>query len=197
MTSNKLLKFTIRMISIIITLFLITVIVITLKNTIFASDDNLMKYINGFGIYSSIAFILLQTLQVIFPIIPGGASCLVGVILFGPVEGFIYNYIGLCIGSIISFYLSKKYGLNLIKKLFPERMLDKYLGYLNHPNYYKIFFWGILLPGAPDDFLCYLSGLTDMSYKKFILTIVIGKPLTLIGYSIGWYYFPNLIAFLK
>lgn len=197
MAHNKLLKLTIKMISIIITLFLVTVIVITLKNTIFASDDTLMKYINSFGIYSSIAFIILQILQVIFPVIPGGASCLVGVILFGPLEGFIYNYIGLCIGSVIAFYLSKRYGLNLIRKLFSEKLLNKYLGYLNHPNYYKIFFMGILLPGAPDDFLCYLSGLTDISYKKFMIAIVVGKPLTLIGYSIGWYYFPSLLEFFR
>ncbi len=194
---NKLLKLAVKTFSIIITLLLITIIVITLKNTIFTSDDTLMKYLNGFGIYSSMAFIILQILQVIFPVIPGGASCLVGVILFGPLEGFIYNYVGLCIGSVIAFYLSKKYGLNLIRKLFPEKLLDKYLGYLNHPNFYKIFFMGILLPGAPDDFLCYLSGLTNISYKKFMIAIIVGKPLTLIGYSIGWYYFPSLLEFFR
>ena len=194
---NKLLKLAVKTFSIIITLLLITIIVITLKNTIFTSDDTLMKYLNGFGIYSSMAFIILQILQVIFPVIPGGASCLVGVILFGPLEGFIYNYVGLCIGSVIAFYLSKKYGLNLIRKLFPEKLLDKYLRYLNHPNFYKIFFMGILLPGAPDDFLCYLSGLTNISYKKFMIAIIVGKPLTLIGYSIGWYYFPSLLEFFR
>ncbi|MEI3530348.1 MAG: TVP38/TMEM64 family protein [Bacilli bacterium] len=197
MMDNKLLKLAVKTFSIIITLLLITIIVITLKNTIFTSDDTLMKYLNGFGIYSSMAFIILQILQVIFPVIPGGASCLVGVILFGPLEGFIYNYVGLCIGSVIAFYLSKKYGLNLIRKLFPEKLLDKYLGYLNHPNFYKIFFMGILLPGAPDDFLCYLSGLTNISYKKFMIAIIVGKPLTLIGYSIGWYYFPSLLEFFR
>lgn len=196
MENNKLLKITIKMISIIITLFLITIIIMSLKNTVFTSNDTLIFHIKKIGAYSSLAFILLQIVQVIFPVIPGGASCLVGVILFGPVEGFIYNYIGLCIGSIIVFCLSKKYGLNLIKKLFPPKILNKYLDYLNHSNYYKIFFWGILMPGAPDDFFCYLSGLTNMSYKKFILAIIIGKPLTLIGYSIGWYYFPNFIEFL-
>lgn len=190
---NRLSNILLKVLSIVITVFLIMIIIITLKETIFSSDVVLINYIKKFGTYSAIIFIILQILQVIFPIVPGGASCLVGVILFGPIEGFIYNYVGLCIGSIIAFYLSKKYGITLMKKLFPDKLIDKYLVCLNHKNYYKIFFWGILLPGAPDDFICYLSGLTNMSYRKFIFAITIGKPLTLIGYSIGWYYFPNFI----
>ena len=48
-------------------------------------------------------FIFLQTIQVIIPIVPGGASSALGITAFGAVNGFIYNYIGICIGSIYIF----------------------------------------------------------------------------------------------
>ncbi len=193
MKNSKRIQNIIKSLSILITLFLISIVVITLKETIFSSDINLMSYIKKCGAFASIVFVILQVLQVIFPIVPGGISCLVGVILFGPFKGFLYNYIGLSIGSIIVFSLSRKYGLPLIQKFFSNKTLKKYEKYLNNKNYSKLFLWGILLPGAPDDLLCYLSGLTTITYKKFVSIILMCKPLTLIVYSIGWYYFPDFV----
>ena len=193
MKNSKRIQNIIKSLSILITLFLISIVVITLKETIFSSDINLMSYIKKCGAFASIVFVILQVLQVIFPIVPGGISCLVGVILFGPFKGFLYNYIGLSIGSIIVFSLSRKYGLSLIQKFFSNKTLKKYEKYLNNKNYSKLFLWGILLPGAPDDLLCYLSGLTTITYKKFVSIILMCKPLTLIVYSIGWYYFPDFV----
>ena len=186
---NKLIKFIGVLITIFLTIFALNII----KSFLYSSDVPVIAYIRSCGAFSAIVFILLQIIQVVFPIIPGGGSCLIGVIVFGPLKGFIYNYIGLTIGSIIVFCLSRKYGLTLVAKIFSKKTILKYQKYLNYKNYYKLFLWGILLPGAPDDLLCYLSGLTNITYKKFVSIIITCKPLTLIGYSIGWYYFPNFI----
>ena len=51
----------------------------------------------------------------------------------------------------------------------------------------QIFLWGIVLPGLPDDLLCYIAGLSNISFKKFLAIIVLGKPLTLILYSVFAY----------
>ena len=126
----------------------------------------------------------MQAVQVVFPVIPGGASCLAGVLAFGSVAGFIYNYIGIAIGSLVAFLLSKKYGLALIRKIFKEETVNRYLGYMKSDKFNKIFFWGILIPGLPDDLLCYIAGLTEMNLKTFITIIIIGKPLGLLIYSI-------------
>ena len=80
-----------------------------------------------------------QCFQVVFPIIPGGASCLAGVLAFGPVKGFIYNYIGLSVGSVIAYFLSRKYGLKIILKFFDKSLVDKYLKYIRNKTFKKIF----------------------------------------------------------
>lgn len=193
MKKDNLLKYILKIITIIITLIIVSLSILILKETIFSSEINLINYIKKCGAFAPVIFVILQILQVIFPIIPGGISCLVGVVLFGSIKGFLYNYIGLSIGSIIVFSLSKKYGISLIKKVFSDKILKKYERYLNDDNYYKLFLWGILLPGAPDDLMCYLCGLTNITYKKFISIILTCKPVTLIIYSIGWYYFPGFI----
>ena len=57
------------------------------------------QMLQGFGLLAPLAFIAIQIIQTVLPIIPGGVSSAVGIIVFGPLEGFIYNYVGLLIGA--------------------------------------------------------------------------------------------------
>lgn len=45
----------------------------------------------------------------------------------------------------------------------------------------------IFLPVAPDDFLCYLAGISKMTVRKFAIIILLGKPLAILLYSMGVY----------
>ncbi len=183
------LKKIMTIVTILTTILLILFIVYGLKVGFFESNDALIRQIRQYGIIGPLFFLLIQVVQVIFPVIPGGASCFAGVLAFGPFEGFLYNYLGLCVGSIAAFYLSRRYGLPLIKKLFKEQTVDKYLGYIKTKTFERIFFWGILLPGAPDDLLCYIAGISDITSKRFVYIILLCKPLTLIFYSCFMKYF--------
>ena len=119
-----------------------------LKMNLLNDSDLLLERIKSYGLIAPLIFLLIQIVQVVFPVIPGGASCLVGVLAFGPIEGFIYNYVGLTLGSIVSFFLSRNFGLPLINKLFQKETVDKYLGYVRTKKFEKIFFLGIFLPGC-------------------------------------------------
>ena len=62
-------------------------------------DLNALRGLVGDSIIlGPIIFVFIQILQVVIPIIPGGISTAAGVLIFGPYAGFIYNYIGICIG---------------------------------------------------------------------------------------------------
>ena len=181
---NKKIKKTMMIITIIVTILLVAFIIYSLKIGILDSKEVLIERIKEYGLLGPIFFLLLQAVQVVFPVIPGGASCLAGVLAFGPVWGFIYNYIGLTIGSIIAFFLARKFGLPLLRKLFADTVVDKYLGYIQTKKFEWIFFLGILIPGAPDDILCYIAGISKMTLQRFIIYVLIGKPLTLVFYSL-------------
>lgn len=164
------------------------------KERWFLDNEILLTKIKSFGLLAPLCFILIQIVQVVLPVIPGGASCLVGVMAFGAVRGFIYNYVGLVLGSICSFLLSRKFGMSIINKLFKEKDIKKALDKINNSKYDLIFFLIILLPGLPDDLFCYISGITKMSLKKFTLIILIGKPVTLLVYSICFQFFPIIFG---
>lgn len=170
--------------TVIITVFLVAFIIYAVKMNLLTSPEVLVDRIKKYGIIGPIIFLLLQIVQVVFPVIPGGASCLAGTLAFGPIEGFIYNYLGLTLGSVFAYMLSRNFGLPLIKKLFKEETINKYLKYIRIKKFEAIFFWGILLPGAPDDLLCYIAGISNLTFRKFLIIILVGKPLTLIFYSL-------------
>ena len=67
-----------------------------------------------------------------------------------------------------------------------ETDYDKYSKYLEMENRFeKIFALLIFLPVAPDDFLCYLAGISKMDLKKFVTIILLGKPAAIFLYSMG------------
>lgn len=152
----------------------------------YLTDTVKMKVlIQSFGIFAPIFFLILQIIQVIIPIIPGGVSSGIGIILFGPIWGFILNYIGLMIGSILVFLLVRKYGKNFILKFTDKNTYNKYINWLNKKNFDRFFAFAIFVPGLPDDILCMIAGLTNMSIKKYITINILCKPFSLIVYSWG------------
>lgn len=186
-----------KIVTILMTVLIVSFIVYGIQLGIFQDNKVLIHFVKQFGWIGPLVFILIQIIQVIFPVIPGGASCLAGVLAFGPVEGFIYNYIGLCIGSIASYMLSSKYGEGIIRKFFSDEQVDKYLNYIRTERFNWIFALGILLPGAPDDLLCYVAGVSNLKLKDFIWIILIGKPLTLLGYSLFMNVLPIITTIIK
>ena len=156
------------------------------KQGILTSQENMQKFIMGFGTAAGIIFVLIQIIQVIIPVIPGGVSCVAGVIVFGAGMGFVYNYVGICIGSILVFLIAKRYGRPLMVKMFDKKLIDKYESWTEkNGRFTKLFAMAIFLPVAPDDFLCYLAGTTRMKLKTFTAVILLGKPLSIAAYSMG------------
>lgn len=153
---------------------------------IFTSPEALQEYLIQFGMLAPLIFMAIQVSQVVFPIIPGGLTCVAGVLCFGPLWGFVYNYISICIGSCINFLLIRKYGKPLLIRLSSPKLYDKYVGWLDKGERFdKLFAIAIFLPVAPDDFLCMLAGLTKMTFKKFAMIIAVCKPCSIFLYSVG------------
>lgn len=156
---------------------------------VFKDINALRGLVGNSVILGPIIFMLLQILQVVIPIIPGGISSAAGVLIFGPYLGFIYNYVGISIGSVIIFLLGRRYGKPFILSMVSDKTYDKYIGWLdNQSRFEKLFALAIFLPVAPDDALCLMAGLTNISVKKFTLIILLAKPLSIFLYSMALIY---------
>ncbi|MCX4371863.1 MAG: VTT domain-containing protein [Dysosmobacter sp.] len=156
----------------------------------FNSPESLRTYISAFGVFAPLILTAIQVIQVILPVLPGFLGCIVGAGMFGAAGAFWCNYIGISAGSIIAFLLARRYGTGLVQKMVPLEKYQSCVEWVNQrKSYTLVLFLAILLPLAPDDFLCWFSGLTGMSAKRFVWIIVLAKPWCILAYSIFFAYF--------
>lgn len=151
----------------------------------FDSVESLQAYMKGFGIAAPFALTVFQAVQVVIPVLPGYLGCAAGAVAFGSMTGFWCNYIGISLGSVIAYFLARKYGIDIVTAMFPQKQYEKWSRRIEKSRSYGWFlFIATLLPLFPDDFLCYFSGLMKMDSRKFIWIIILGKPWCILAYSI-------------
>lgn len=150
--------------------------------------DALTRALKGHLIIGSIGFLLLQIIQVVIPIIPGGVTTVVGFMAFGPILGFILNYVGIVIGSIILFLLTRRYGKPFILLFVDEKSFKHYEQKLASSTYETVFALNMASPISPADILVMVTGLSRMSFKRFLYTILICKPISIVAFSYFWIY---------
>lgn len=156
-----------------------------LQTGVLQSLENLQAFIGSLGAWGPIAFLIASVASVVFPIVPAGLLVLAGPVLFGPLEGTLYNYVAVCAGSLLNFLIARHVGLSLIERIFPERTVEKFLGWTRSPRFTRAFAIAIALPVAPDDLLCYIAGTTKMRWRTYVAIILLCKPWALIAYGLG------------
>ncbi len=155
----------------------------------FKTMETLRAYLESYGWWGPLILKLIQAMQVVLPVLPGFLGCIAGAAMFGASGGFWVNYIGISAGSLIAYWLARRFGVGLVQKMVPMEKYDGWVRWVNSQKRYTlILFLAILLPLAPDDFLCYFSGLTSMSARKFTWIILLGKPWCILFYSIFFAY---------
>jgi len=138
------------------------------------SVDDLRNFINGFGIYADLIFVLIQFLQVAILPIPGVLTVGAGVLLFGPIKATILSCIGIILGSIVAFFIGRIFGYKVVSWLVGEENLKKTINRVKGKDKVLLFTM-FLLPFFPDDILCFVAGLTSINFKFFFYTTLITR----------------------
>lgn len=148
----------------------------------FNSFDALKQAILDTKQWGIITYLALTIFGVVILPLPGAVTVLLGVAIYGPVWAFILSMIGTIVGSIISFVLGKVFGKKLVRWMVGEEKGEKYATMLNDKGRY-VFVMMMLFPGFPDDILCLVAGATKMSYKFFLISIALTRPIMIAVYS--------------
>lgn len=81
--------------------------------------------------------------------------------------------------------------------LVSDKVYQKYSHWLDdQPRFEKLFALAIFLPVAPDDALCLMASLTNMSFKKYSAIIFLAKPASIFLYSLALLQGGNLLSSL-
>lgn len=135
---------------------------------------SLREWIGSFGLFAPVVFVFVQIVQVIVAPIPGQFVALLGGYLFGPINGTIYSMIGVTVGSGIVFLITKRYGRPFVERVLHEEVIAKLDTFTNRAGLPGLFVF-FVIPGTPDDAVCFLAGLTPIRSVTFLTIVVIGR----------------------
>lgn len=144
-----------------------------------SNRDELVRVINKVGPLAPLVYILLQIVQVVVAPIPGQIVGGVGGFLFGH-WGILWTSIGSIIGFWLVFLIARRFGRPLIERVFSKSAVAKFDFIINANGAAFIIFAVFLLPGFPDDLICYLAGLTKLPMRKLLLISILGRFPTIV-----------------
>lgn len=150
------------------------------------SVEDLRDWIEQTGVWAPICFIVIQFLQVVVLPIPSVVTVGAGVALFGPLKCILYSYIGIVAGSMVGFFVGKILGYRAAAWLVGKDTLDSWLLKVKGKDK-AVLTAMFLLPMFPDDILCFVAGLSTMSWPFFIVMILITRALGIVmtSYSLN------------
>lgn len=139
------------------------------------SVEKLRQLILSLGFWGRFAFIVIQFLQVTFIPIPSTISTLAGVLIYGPLQTALLSMAGIILGSVVAFWLGRQFGRRLVSFMVGEETCEKWTKFLTNAKYSFVVM--MVLPIFPDDVLCLVAGLTNMSWTFFVVTNLISRPI--------------------
>lgn len=149
-------------------------------NLLTGSMDTLKEFFNSCGNYRELIFISISSLRIV-ALIPSAVFMILGGVIFSPFEGIILTAISLILSETIIYITSRILVGSDIQKLLVNKHPKLYQ--LLFKNSLKILAIGILCPIAPSDVACFLASSTGLSYRKFILTVMISNMPMMILYG--------------
>lgn len=152
----------------------------------FASEpERFREWVDARGALGRLAYMGMVILQIIVAIIPGEPLEIVGGYAFGAVEGTLLCMAAATLGSLMVFWLVRKFGTQLVEVFFPKEKLQKLRFLKTSPKRDFIFLVIFMLPGTPKDLLCYFAGLTDMKFSLWLLLCSLGRFPSIVTSTIG------------
>lgn len=140
---------------------------------LFTNREKLISIVNGLGLLGPVVYMLLQALQGIVAPIPSNIVGIIGGFLFGW-WGVLWTTLGATLGAAVVFWLSRRYGRKLVEKLVKKESLEKF-DFVIGKRASLLLFLIFIIPGLPDDIVCYIAGLTDIPIKKLIVIFALGR----------------------
>lgn len=137
------------------------------------SIDKIRDIVARGGAFSFIIFIIFQILQTTVLQIPAMFVTIAGAVIFGRWQAFIMSYVAVMIGSVIMFWIGRKAGRPFLYWLVGKDTGEMWIERMSNGKY--LFFLMMLFPMFPDDILCVVAGLTNMSFPFFFWTNMLAR----------------------
>ena len=137
------------------------------------TPQELQAALQKLGPWAAAAYIGLFALLPAF-FFPVAVLALAGGLLFGLWRGALYTFLGAVINCSLMFFLSRYGGRKKVEALLDKKLDPKWKRYLTGNTGFLLLVVLRLIPAVPYNLINYAFGLTNMSFRTYILASAIG-----------------------
>ena len=168
----------VRILILVLIIITISILCCILVNILGLDNMAKLQSIVNNGFTGAIIYILLLVLQLVF--IPINSLMLIvpAILLFGATKAFLLSMIALVIGSSISYYLGKIFGLPLISWIAGKENAKSWQEKLGTNGKFLLPIF-LLIPIFPDEIMCMLAGVSKINFLYFLVVVIITRAIDL------------------
>ena len=147
--------------------------------------EKFRAWVGTSGIFGMVAFVGMTIFHVVIAFVPGEPFEIGAGYAFGALWGTVLCVVGITIGSLIVFWLVRRFGVKLLEVFFTYEKIKSLKFLQNKKRLALITFFLFFLPGTPKDLITYFVGLTKISFKEFLFIVAIARIPSVITSTIG------------
>ena len=147
--------------------------------------ERFRAWVDARGVWAQLAYMGMVIVQVIVALIPGEPFEIAAGYAFGAVEGSILCLIASTIGSMLVFWLVRRFGIRLVELFFSREKLQNLRFLRASPRRDYLYLLIFMIPGTPKDLLCYFAGLTDIRFPVWLIICSLGRIPAIVSSTIG------------
>ena len=144
--------------------------------------NQIVEYMGSFGVIVGFLAVLIESF---IPPIPLGVIVGINMLSFGNIIGFVVSYSATIVGCMLSFYLFRYLFKDKLFRFFKKKNRDKinkWMDKLSNIDFNTLVVI-IALPVTPSFLLNIAAGLSNISTRKYLIALLVGKPAMLLFYG--------------
>jgi uncharacterized membrane protein YdjX (TVP38/TMEM64 family) len=131
------------------------------------------EWVDGFGAWGPIVFIVAMALSVLIAPIPNSPIFIAAGLAWGPIIGSIYSMAGLMLGSSMAFYVSRWLGRGWLPRLIGGKAAAR-IDQIADTMGGRVIFWARMVPAINFDWISFIAGLTSIRFTPFFIYSFLG-----------------------
>ncbi|MCM3725619.1 TVP38/TMEM64 family protein [Neobacillus cucumis] len=156
--------------------------------------EHIMSLIQEYRALGPIPGILLIIVEAFLPFLPLFVFVMANANAFGLWFGFLYSWVGACLGAMLVFFLIRMYGQKrLLSFLSKHPKVRKLMDWVESHGFGPLFLL-LCFPFTPSAVVNIVAGLSRISFAQYMLAVCIGKMVMIFTISFIGYDLHSLIT---
>ncbi len=137
---------------------------------LFSEREHLQRAVDDAGLLAPVVYVAFLVLQAVLAPLPAPALAMGAGYSFGIYQGFLLTWFGALLGGVISFWIARWLGRDLVAGTERMQRLDRYVDQHGAITIFVL----RLLPLVSFDVISYAAGLSSISFWRFLLATALG-----------------------